>query len=65
MKKLLFITLLATNCVAPNPNTNLEPVQESKYKIEGEEIGRGVWRGENNEVICYAVYKGGLQCKWK
>lgn len=65
MKYILCLILLLSSCSESKDGYIYSGIENSKFKIKEELLGRGYYRMENSEVICYSVYDHAVQCKWK
>jgi len=54
--KIFIITVTLFGCDCANC------AQKSEYKMNSEFVGRGLFRHENNEVVCYDSTDGGIWC---
>lgn len=61
--RLLLIGMMLVSC--NNAISKDKPKEVTPLDIVCEEIGDGVERCENIEVICYGRFQRGLQCKFK
>ena len=62
---IILISLLLAGCGNRYQSYATEAGPEYRF-AEKMEVGEGVERLENSEVICYRnSYAGGLSCKWK
>tara|TARA_R100000951_G_scaffold101420_1_gene92959 strand:- start:32847 stop:33056 length:210 start_codon:yes stop_codon:yes gene_type:complete len=66
MKHLLLLSLIILVGCNGTPEEQAERTElEARFQMTRTRLGHSVYRVENQEVICYYEYDGGMDCEFK